>query len=417
MDRKSEISHPDMRWNWINLVVDGISWSVTFSFVGLDSVMPLLVSQLTDSAPVIGLVGTIYAAGWLLPQLMMARLIHAKPRKKPYMVAGLGGRIMFWGTALGLWAGLARKPALMLTLFFVLLGLLAVTDSLTTVALFDIISRALPTGQRGRMFGVSQVISGAMGIGVGVIVAHVLAHPRLPFPANYATLFALAGVAIIPSNVTLALIREPPPTEAERHPVTRARDGWLKAVIGDPDFRRLIACQVLVTMIQLATPFFVIHASEVLNLPQRTVGSFVIALAVAGVVASAALGLISERWGPHYVIRIGSGIAVLGPILALAAHFFQGLGRIYALVFAAVGVATSIRLLGFRNYLMGIAQKGMGPAYIGMANTILGTLTLAPMMGGWLLEATSYPVLFGITAAFVGLGFAWSLTLGPVPPQ
>jgi MFS family permease len=187
----------------------------------------------------------------------------------------------------------------------------------------------------------------------------------------------------------------------------------------------MMACQILVTLIQLSSPFFVVHASQVVGLPQRTVGSFVIALAVSGVVASAALGWVSERWGPRYVIRIGSGIAMLGPLLALAAHFSTGLGRAYALVFVALGVSNSIRLLGFRTYLMGIAREGLRPAYIGAANTILGGLTLAPLLGGWLLEATSYVALFSVAALLVGLGALLSLTLkaandlpaAPAPPS
>jgi MFS family permease len=395
-----------------------VSWNVTFSLVGLDSVMPLLVSQLTDSAPVIGLTGTVYSAGWLLPQLIVARLITAQPRKKPYMLAGLVGRIMFWGTAIALWSGLAARPEIMLAVFFFLLGFFTLTDSVTVVALFDVMSRVLPVKRRGRMFGLGQAIGGALGIGVGAVVANVLSSPRLPFPSNFALLFTLAGMTILPSTLSLALLREPPSTE-ERDGETSPRSGapagwgWLRSVVDDSRFRHMMACQILVTLLQLASPFFVVHASQVVGLPQRVVGSFVIALAISGVASSAALGWVSERWGPRSVIRVGSSIAMLGPLLALAVHFATGLGRAYALVFVALGVANSIRLLGFRTYLMGIAREGMRPAYIGTANTILGGLTLAPLLGGWLLEATSYVTLFATTVLVVGLGFLLSLTLKP----
>jgi len=412
------VSRSDARWNFFTLLVDTVSWNVTFFFAGLDNVMPLLVSQLTDSAPIIGLTSTVYTAGWLLPQLVVAQLINDKPRKKPYLIAGLSGRIMFWGTAFALWAGLARNPVAMLALFFILLGLLAVTDSLTTVALFDVMSRALPAKQRGRLFGTAQVISGLMGIGAGVLVGNVLASPKLPFPSNYTMLFALAGAAILPSTVSLTLIREPPPSEAKQKKDILVRDAWLKLLVTDLDFRRMMICQVLVTMVQLTSPFFAVHATEALGLPQSVVGSFVVALAVAGIVASALLSLVSERWGPHYVIRIGSGIAVIGPIFALAAHLSGGgpLARAYPVVFVALGTVNSIRMLGFRNCLMGIAREGMRSVYIGITNTILGLLTLTPMLGGWLLEATSYTMLFSATAVIVGIGFVLSLTLKPPQP-
>jgi len=57
----------------------------------------------------------------------------------------------------------------------------------------------------------------------------------------------------------------------------------------------------------------------------------------------------------------------------------------------------------------------MRPAYIGLGNTIMGALTLVPMAGGWLLEATSYTVLFGVTAAMVATGFVLTFRLKPLP--
>ena len=73
-------------------------------------------------------------------------------------------------------------------------------------------------------------------------------------------------------------------------------------------------------------------------------------------------------------------------------------------------------MLGFYNYLLEIAPDDLRPSYIGLGNTIMGILTLAPTVGGWLLEATSYTVLFGITALLVFLGFLMALRLEPAMP-
>jgi hypothetical protein len=55
----------------------------------------------------------------------------------------------------------------------------------------------------------------------------------------------------------------------------------------------------------------------------------------------------------------------------------------------------------------------MCPAYVGLGNTLMGVQTLVPLAGGWLLEATSYTVLFGITVVLVGAGFLLTLSLRP----
>jgi MFS family permease len=176
-----------------------------------------------------------------------------------------------------------------------------------------------------------------------------------------------------------------------------------------------MACQVLVAMVSLATPFYVVHAGDVLNLPEAVVGSFVAAQQVAGMASGALLGPISDRWGPHTTIRIGSAITIAGPLLALVAHVADGglLIRAYPLVYAALGVYGSASMLGFYNYLLEIAPDDVRPSYVGVGNTIMGVVTLAPTVGGWLLETTSYTVLFGITAMLVFLGFLMALRLGP----
>ena len=67
-------------------------------------------------------------------------------------------------------------------------------------------------------------------------------------------------------------------------------------------------------------------------------------------------------------------------------------------------------MLGFMNYLLELAPPGHRPTYMGLSNTLGGLLVIVPMLGGWLLQATSYPVLF--VAAAVGPLVAWVMAMG-----
>ena len=415
MSERPNIPPPHYRWNFAVLLVDFVCFGVAFTFINPSSVLPAFVGQLTDAAPVIGLVGTVFQGSWLLPQLAIARLINDKPRKKPYLLAGLSGRILLPAMGLALWAGLARYPTAALVLFFTCLGLFAASDGVTSVAWFDILARAIPLKGRGRLIGLGQFISGLAGIGVGALVGLIL--DRLSFPGNYALLLVLAGVALAPSVIAMLLLREPPPEDDSPRANDQVRGDWTKILTTDRAFRRLMVCRMLVGMMGLGTSFYVVHAADALRLPQSIIGGFVIAQTVGGLVASVVLGLVCERWGPRYVVRIGSGAATAGPLFALAVHLVGGgwLTRAYPLVYAALGIANSAWLLGFFNYLLEIAPPGMRPAYVGLGNTILGLMMLAPLAGGWLLQATSYTVLFGVTAALVAIGFLF--TLGLPPPQ
>jgi MFS family permease len=172
---------------------------------------------------------------------------------------------------------------------------------------------------------------------------------------------------------------------------------------------------MLIGMIALATPFYVVHASDVLHLSDGAIGSFVAAQTLAVVVAGPLLGMVSERWGPQYVIRIGGVGAAAAPLFALMTHLVSSdwMIRAYPFVYAALGFTQSSWILGFFNYLLEIAPTDRRPLYVGLGSTIMGTLTLVPILGGWLLEMTSYTVLFGVTAALMLLGTLFSLRLTP----
>lgn len=402
------------RWNFFAFLVDYACFGVAFAFVSRDSVMPSLVRQLTGSAPVIGLVSTVFMGGWRLPQLLGARLIANKPRKKPYMLAGLlGGRLTLWVIAFALWAGLGRSPTLMLALFFTCLGVYALASGFSSVAWFDIMARAIPPKQRGLLMGLSQVISGVMGIGVGVLVGRILGSPNVPFPSNYALLFGIASVIMLFSSIALALVREPVMTTAELGAGGLPSGGELRLLFADRAFSRVVLCRILVAMVSLASPFYVVHAVDVLDLPQSVVGQFVMAQTLGRVATSGLLGMVVGRRGPRIVIRVGSLIAMAGPLFALVVHLAgaERLAGAYPIVFVALGAVHSIWMMGFFNYLLEIAPEGMRPYYIGASSTIMGLLTLVPMLGGVLLEATSYPVLFSVTAVLMAVGFLVSMTL------
>jgi hypothetical protein len=173
----------------------------------------------------------------------------------------------------------------------------------------------------------------------------------------------------------------------------------------------------LIEMMALALPFYVTHATDVLNLSDSVLGSFVAAQALARAMAGFLFGLLSERQGPRYVIWIGSAAAVSGPLFALGVHISSvgWLGAAYPFVFVTLGFVQASYMLGFFNYLMEIAPGDLRPVYVGFQNTVIGLLMLVPIIGGWLLDATSYTVLFGLTTAVAALGFLFAMRLEPCP--
>ncbi|NLE43164.1 MAG: MFS transporter [Chloroflexi bacterium] len=404
------------RWNVAMFSIDLVTCWVAMTFVSMSSILPALVGQLTSSHIVIGLVGTVYNASSLLAPLVVAGRISSKQRKKPYLVMGiLASRVPFWAIALTLYLGLSQTPAIMLIVFFVCLSLFAAGDGIGSLAGLDIFARAVPLRQRGRLLGTAQFVSGVFGIGAGVLVSAII--ERQPFPRSYALLFTAAGICFIPSLVALALIREPE-SERSQTPGAQAVQGWashLRSMVQDGTLRRLVLSRLLVGLMSIAVPFYVGHAQDVLLMPSSAVGAFVIAQTAASVITSPILGVISERSGPQTVMHLTNAAAVLAPAFALVAHL-SGMNwttQAYPFVYLALGIASNSALIGFFNYLIEVSPDGLRPIYIGVSNALLGVIALGPFVGGWLLQTTSYTMLFAATTCVVLLGFIISLRLEP----
>lgn len=409
---------PHFRHNFTALLIDYVFFGIAYSFLNPNTVLPAFARTLTASEPLVGMVSTVMGAGWLLPQFMVGAVIGPKPRKKPYLLRAIYvGRPIYFLLALVIWAGLTRYPDWMLVVFLAGMGLFNVLDGIASVAWFDLMGATIPPTRRGRLIGAAQLIGGLSGIGVGALVGAILSNPMLPYPRNYAVLFALGGLALTPSTIALTLLREPEreqlsasssPTASSslRRQLREVWGGW-------PDFRRLVFGRWLIGLFGLALPFYILHATEVVGLPKVVVGWFVSAQMVGGIVASIGLGWLSERWGPRAAIWAGATATLISPLLALLIHLTgsRWLAQTYPLVYFCYGITNNTWMMGMFNYLLEIAPEDRRPLFVGLYNTLGGLLVPVSFLGGVLLRLTSYPFLFAVTALGVAGGLWMSLGL------
>ncbi len=406
---------PHFRHNFIVLLIDYVFFGVAYSFMNPSTVLPAFARTLTASEPLVGMVSTVMAAGWLLPQLGAGALMARYPRKKPFLVWAIYiGRPVYFLLALAAWAGLTRFPGLMLVLFLVGMGWFNVLDGIAAVAWFDIMAGAIPPLRRARLIGAGQLVGGILGIVVGGIVGTVMESPALPYPHNYALIFALAGLSLLPSTIALTTVREiakdPPPASGTSLRLLRElREVWRDW----PDFRRLVFIRWLFGLFGLALPFYILHAKEVVGLPEAVIGWFVSAQMLGGILASIGLGWLSERKGPRAAIWVGAIANLTCPVLALAIHLTgaRWLALTYPLVYFSYGFLNNSWMMGFFNYLLEITPEDRRTLFVGLYNTLGGVLIPTSLLGGLLLRATSYPTLFIVTAAGVAAGLWVSLGL------
>ena len=413
-------SPPHYRRNFVFLLGDYVGFALGMTFIGRTTVLPAFAGHLTHSKVVIGLVNTVSDGAWLLPQVVFANRLSVRRRKRPYiLLGGLIGRPFYLLYALALLLGLHRRPALALAALLGVQILFYGTDAMAAVAWFDVVGKAISERQRGRLFGIAQLISGLLAIGAGALISALLSSPSLPFPRNYALIMALGGVCFLLSLLSCSLLVEPD------EPVHEERTAWrdylaqlAHTLRHDSTFRRLILVRLLAGFDGLAVGFYILFATRQLGLPSTTIGLFTVAQIAGRILSSVGLGALAERAGSHRVIQVSTGVALSAPLVALALGTFHAHpGPLVTLamgwVFVVIGLVIGAAMLGFYNYLLELAPLGQRPTYVGLFNTITGVLIVLPAVGGWLLQVTTYPVLFALTALVLLVAHRLSFGLPP----
>jgi predicted MFS family arabinose efflux permease len=397
------------RRNAFLLTAGNIWFGVGLAFVSLSTVLPSFVRQLTDSTVLVGLATTVMRGGWFLPQLLAASWVRRHTTKKPLVIGpAMIGRPTFWVTAVATVLFADRNPGLVRTVFLVGILLFALTDGVSSVSWFEIVAKCIPLERRGRILGKAQVVVGIVSLGISATIAYLLGSASpLGFPRNYALLFFLSGLAFTFSTLTIALIREP---VGEAESTETQRPGYLHLLrhilSHDRTFVGLVASRLLLDYAGMAQPFFVLHATEVRAISAQTIGLFVLAETGARILGGTTLGYLSERRGSAAVVRASNLLGLSIPVLALVAHALPTtLGGIplfiYVVLFLAIGLLRSSFMLGYIARYLEIAPEQERAVYMGLANT-LNALTLpATLIGGWILQETTYPTLF-----FIAVGCA-----------
>jgi MFS family permease len=411
-------SFPHYRRNFFSLLGGSVGFFVGITFAGTTTVLPLLVASLDGSAIAVGLISTVSLGAWLWPQLIFANLLGPKRRKKPYLMLGAAvGRPvhLYYAVALGL--GLYHHPALAIAVLFTTQIVFFTADALVSVAWFDIVAKVVPPRRRARLFGVGQMTSGVLAIGAGVIIAALLGAHGLPFPSNYVVILMMAGFVFI-----LGMLSWVPLVESDER-VEETRQAWRdllsslsRTLREDPTFMRLIVVRMLAAFEALASSFYILFATSELGLPPGSAGLFIAAQTGGRIAAGIGLGALAERSGGHRAIQVSTGINVTAPLLGLGLILTGASGGpstagALVWIFATIGFSISATMLGFFNYTLELAPAGKRPLYIALLNTMNGVLILLPAIGGWVLQVTSFGVLFALTAVVLGIAHVLSYRL------
>jgi MFS family permease len=395
------------RRNFVFFLIDNILFNVAMGIMGITTVIPAFVRELTDVEILIGLSGNMFAIGYTLPQLFIARLLRRHARKKWWFAGpNIPVRLMML-----LFAGLALtigdQPGLLLIAFLVCYGIAALGDGVVGVPWADLVGTSLDLRWRARMLGLTVATSGTVLLTISPWIGSILGAAGPGFPTNYATLFGVAGTLFALSIIPCLFIRELPGARAhDELPPMRMFLPELAAMLReDPTFRGYVAIRALCSLSLMAAPFYIGYATTGLGLASDVAVPTLLAMQMIGSVA----GALTYTWlGARdniAFIRVALVCAALQPVCGLIAGLV-GPWPLY-LGFLVYGVAASNLLIRMLNWLVNYAGAERRPVYVGLSNTIAAlALLVAPIIGGTIVAWLDYEVLFGTTLLVVALAMA-----------
>jgi MFS family permease len=417
------LSPAAMRRNYRLGVANGVLFGLGDSLSSANLVLALLVRQLGGSLALVGLLPALQMGGFLLPQLLVGGRLQAMTYKLPLYRRAAIVRLSTW-LVLTIVVFSATMISAELSLWLIILGYMIfnIGGGTSTLAFQDVVAKVIPAQRRGSFFGTRQLLGGLLTVALaGPLVRWLLGEGGpLPFPHNFGLLCLISLVFYTPGLLAFAFVREPP----QLHLGVRMRviEGLRRApaiLREHTNYRWFIIARMLTRIGQIAEPFYLIYATEALQLPASVAGIYLALRAIAGALSNLLWGRISMRQGNRRLMLVSGALIVLTPALALLGPMLVralglgagGLTLAIGLVFLISGAANDGSNIANMTYLLEIVPENERPTYMGLANTTLGLVTFLPVLGGWLVSAVGYDGTFALGLVFALLGLAATLPL------
>ena len=395
-------------WLW-----HGFFLAITLSMMELNTILPGLISELTDNRVIFGAMYSVLLGAPLLFNLPMSRLMRQYKGRRIFLLIGIYARALaFVGMAVAVYKLAGGFPSVALLFLFLLIFLFAVGGGLAGTAYSDLVGRTFTAPERGRLFAIRQFVMGIGALLGGLLVARLLKADTLSLWDRYALFFAIGAAGLFLGAMGFWAVRDTEegiPANGLKTPEVLTnpsamgkqgmfREAWV-TLKEDPQYARFILVENITSFSLMILPFYLVYARQQFSDFTAYFGTYVLLQIIGGLVSNFFWGWVFSKAGNRPVIRICITFGAMMPLLAMAT---AAAGPVwYALVFFLVGVVTSGRNIGFEPYLLEIAPDEKRTLYIGLRGTLNLLDVLLPLLGGILIQMAGFPAAFVTVSAMM----------------
>jgi MFS family permease len=273
--------HDNERWNYRVLLSQGILNTAGYQFTSEKLVLPFLYTAAGLPAVFSGLLVPIAAIAKLGAQIVAAPVISAARNNKRFV----GLAIMTTVLAVMLISATVNTMAAkgLVAVFLFVATLMGAAGGVRSLAFKDMLGRILPIDRSNRLLFIQASIAGIIAIVVTLASLAILA-PGTSAIAHQELIWLGIGLMTL-SAIAMLAVREPAKTQAAEggaRPEDRSshiqelRNGF-RTAFALAWFRRFVVARTLFLSIELAMPFYSIHAATYHGNNSSGLNTFVIA--------------------------------------------------------------------------------------------------------------------------------------------
>ena len=245
------------------------------------------------------------------------------------------------------------------------------------------------------LFGLGFSIGGLLGVGGSFIARHIL--NSLDYPHSFGICFLLSFIFQAISWGFLMLNREPakPPDRVE----SSARDYFRRLpslLHKNTNFSWYLVAMYLVIFGQMGVSFYILYARDLFQISDGFAGNLTLVAMLSQSAGTPILGYLGDRFGHKWLSLLSSVLTICSLVLLL---LIPGLAWIYV-VFLLMNLSFAGFKISNNAISMEFGNVDELPTYVALAGTLLGIPTfLAPLIGGAILDAGGFKILFGVAIA------------------
>ncbi|MEM8582281.1 MAG: MFS transporter [Pseudomonadota bacterium] len=369
--------------NYFHLLWSGVAASVSGSLVSPSLVLPFLYLALGAPQFVAGLLLPCVKAARLVSEIFGAPFLKRSDRAIPaVIIPNLASAVAL--SAIAIFAA-TLSEWLIAALFVLIAFVLGMCNGIANIGLSQVYGSAIDEARRNRIFFSEVAISGILVIAVVWLSRDLLAGED-PYHRHIIVLW-IGIAAIVIAAITMVgtqILREyadsdrpddPPP--AKTSPLRELATGF-ETGIKYPWYRQFLLARLFFLSVELAMPFYTIHAATIHLSTKHSLSIFVIAASAGGSFGA----LIWKRLIAKSVkltMVVGACVAAVSAALALlletmgyAQNVWVYASVIFLLAFGSGGVVN-----GRYIYLISMTEKTERPYLVALGDVVAGLVGVA----------------------------------------